>query len=142
MKNFWTVLNSTLVALSFWDGYESMTPSRLLHKNPDAVFCFTILLLTPAFALGTVEFSTRGWKVRRFARPSWNRNPFNWWGDPLQSLFISTCIMGAMTLGGAVQHPAFGSVGFWMLGAYTCTAIGLLVGQILVYRIYRECIAS
>lgn len=138
MKYLWIVLNSTLVVVAFWDGHESMTPSRLLHKNPDLILCMIILLTMPAFALGTVEFSIRGWKVSRFARPSWNRIPFNWWGDPLQSLFITTCIMGAMAVGGATQYPAFGSIGFWMLGVYSSFAIGLLVGQILVYRVYRE----
>jgi hypothetical protein len=50
--------------------------------------------------------------------------------------------MSAMATGSSVQHPAFGSIGFWTLGVYACIAIGLLVGQILVYRIYRQRIAS
>ena len=142
MKYLWIVHNSTLVALALWNGHESMTPSRLLNKNPDLTFCLIILLIMPLFALGSVEFSIRGRKVGRFARPSWDRNPFNWWGDPLQSLFITTCIMGAMAVGGATYHPAFGTTGFWMLGTYCCWAIGLALGQFLVYWIYRERIVS
>jgi len=142
MKYFWIMLNSTLVALSFWDGYKSMTPDALRRTNPDAVLCLIILLIVPVFALGIVEFSIRRWKVDRLSRPALNRNPFNWWGDPLQSLFISTCLMGATAIGSATQHPIFGSIGFWTLGVYSSFAIGLLVGQILVYRIYRQRIAS
>ena len=65
-------------------------------------------------------------------------HPLNWWGDPLQSLFISTCIMGSTAIGSALRHPTIGSIGFWTLAVYVCFALGLLVGQILVYRIYRE----
>jgi hypothetical protein len=70
--------------------------------------------------------------------PSTNRNPLNWWHDPLQSLFVSTCVMASMTLGGALRHPAIGSVGFWTVATYASFAVGLLVGQILVHRIYRD----
>jgi hypothetical protein len=142
MKYFWTMLNWILVALSFWGGYKSMTPERLRHTNPDALLCLIILIITPVFAFGIVEYSIRRWKVDQLAWPTWTRNPFNWWGDPLQSLFISTCLMGAMAIGSATQHPTFESVGFWTLGMYSCSAIGLLVGQILVYRIHRRRIAS
>jgi hypothetical protein len=48
----------------------------------------------------------------------------------------------AMALGNALQRPIFGSPGFWTIGVYACFAIGLFVGQILVYRIYRQGIAS
>jgi len=142
MKYLWIAFNSTLVAVGLWDGYESLTPDRLQRKNPDAILCLAILLILPVFSIGIVGYSIKRWKVDRLSRPTWNRNPFNWWGDPLQSLFITTCITGAMTVGGATQYPAFGSVGFWMLGMYSSSAIGLLVGQILVYRIYRQRITA
>ena len=142
MKYFWIVLNSALVALSVWGGYSSMTPERLRRTNPDEVLCLIVLLIVPVFALGIVGYSISRRKVDRLSRPRWNRNPFNWWGDPLQSLFISTCSMGAAAIGSAIERPTFGSVGFWTLGVYSCFVIGLLVGQILVYRIYRQRIAS
>lgn len=141
MKYLWIILNSTLVALAFLGGYNSMTPDRLRHTNPDLVACVSILLAMPLFAVWIVRYSIRRWKKDQLRRPSWSRNPLNWWGDPLQSLFVSTCIMGAMAIGSAVQHPVFGSVGFWTLGVYCCFTIGLLVGQILVYRIFRQRIA-
>jgi tellurite resistance protein TehA-like permease len=141
MKYLWAALNFNLVGLALLGGYNSMNPDELRHTNPDPVLCLIVLLIMPLFAVVSVAYSLRRWKSDPLNRPSWTRNPFNWWGDPLQSLFVSTCIMGAMAAGSAVQHPAFGSVGFWILGVYLCFTIGLLVGQLLVYRIFRQRIA-
>jgi len=141
-RYFWITLNSVLIALAFRGGYVSLTPDRLHHTNPGPILCSIILLITPAFVVWTVAYSIRRWKSDPLLRPSWSRNPLNWWRDPLQALFISTCIMTAMAIGSVLQRPTFGSVGFWTLGVYGCFAIGLFVGQILVYRIYRQRIAS
>jgi hypothetical protein len=142
MKYFWLVLNTALVVLAFRGGYVSMNPDRLRHTNPDATLCLIAVLITPPFTVGCVAYSIRRWKTDPLFRPSWSRNPFNWWGDPLQALFVYTWVMVAVTLGSGVQHPSFGSVGFWTLGVYSSVAIGLVAGQILVYRIYRQHIAS
>ena len=138
MKNSWYVVNVALVALALLGGYQSLAPERLRHTNPDGIACGLILLVIPLFAIGSVSYSIRRWNHSRLARPSFSRNPLNWWHDPLQSLFISTCIMVSTTIGSALRHPAIGSVGFWTLGVYACFALGLVVGQVLVYRIYRE----
>ena len=55
-----------------------------------AIFWGLILVTTPLFALLTVNYSVR--RVRRcnvdkLRRPSFDRDPLNWWFDPLQSLF-------------------------------------------------------
>jgi hypothetical protein len=142
MKHFWVVLNSVLIALALRGGYASLTPDRLRHANLDPVLCSIILVITPLFVVCTVTYSIQRWKSVPLPRPSLNRNPLKWHRDPLQALFISTSIFAAMAIGSAVRQPTFGSVGFWMLGVYVCFAIGLLVGQILVYRIYRQRIAS
>lgn len=142
MLNLWFVLNSILVVLGFWNGYRSMSPDRLRHYNPEPVLCVVLLLVMSLFAVLSVKFSLQRLGSRPLLRPSWNRNPLNWRRDPLQSLLVLTCMMFAMTIGSAVQHPGFGSAGFWMLCAYACFAAGLLAGQILVYRIYRQQITS
>lgn len=138
MKNAWYVINIALVTLALPGGYNSLSPEKLRNKNPDLIFCGLILLVTPLFALWSVNYSIRRWNRSRLARPSLSRNPLNWWHDPLQSLFISTCVMVSMAIGGALRRPTIGSVGFWMVATYGCLALGLFVGQILVYRIYRE----
>jgi hypothetical protein len=138
MKNIWYVINIALVALALPGGYNSLSTEKLRNTNPDAIVCGLILLVTPLFAVGSVSYSIRRWNHSRLARPSLSKNPLNWWHDPLQSLFISTCIMVSTAIGSALRHPTIGSVGFWTLAVYACFALGLLVGQILVYRIYRE----
>jgi hypothetical protein len=143
MRYIWYAVNIGSVTLAPWGGYASMAPERLRHTNPDAIACVSILVMMPLFALGSVYYSVRRWKGgNRLSRPSWDRNPLNWWGDPLQSLFISTCILATTAIGSALRRPTLGSVAFWTFGVYVCFAIGLLVGQVLVYRVYREQIAT
>jgi hypothetical protein len=119
-------------------GYVSLAPERLRHVNPDAVLCSLILLTTPLFALGTVRYSVRVCNVDRLRRPSLDRNPLNWWYDPLQSLFITTCNIAAMAVGSLLHEPTGSSVALWMVAMYFCTTFGLVIGQALVYRVYRE----
>ena len=137
IKTIWFVLNISLLALSVRQGYASLAPEQLRHVNPDAVFCSLILLTLPLFALGTVRYSIRRWNVEKLRRPSLDRNPLNWWFDPLQSLFITTCNIAAMGVGSLLRR-ATGSVAFWMVATYFCTFFGLVVGQVLVYRVYRD----
>lgn len=138
MKNVWYVVNITLVTLGLRGGYSSVAPENLRNTNPDAIFCGLILLTTPLFALWSVDYSIRRWRHDNLLRPSFHRNPLNWWHDPLQSLFISTCVALSMAIGGALRRPAIGSVGFWMVAMYSCLAVGFVTGQVLVYRLYRK----
>jgi len=86
VKTIWLVVNVSLVALSVRQGYASLAPEQLRHVNPDAVFCSAILLTLPLFALFTVLLFVRRCNVDKLRRPSFDRNPLNWWYDPLQSL--------------------------------------------------------
>jgi|GEM_PF-2822768 len=149
MTRIWQVLNAFLVADGLWGGYKTTRPQTLSRTNPDAILCGILLIGMPAFALGAVYYSKRRWdrdnmilaRPFRLRRPSWSRNPINWWGDPLQSLFISMCVMGAMAIGASLRRPAFGSIGFWTFGVYCCVAIGLYAGQLLARRVFREYLA-
>lgn len=138
MKTIWYIVNTGCVMWALWGGYRSTAPDRLQHANPDLRLCFVLLLIMPLFSLGIVYYSIRRWRQDTVQRPSWHRNPINWWGDPLQALFISTCFVASMAIGAALRHPAIGSVGFWMLGVYYSVGIGLLIGQLLVYRVFRR----
>ena len=96
-----------------------------------------ILIIMPLFVIGAVYYPIRCW-VNRLPRPSWSRNSVNWWQDPLQSWLMSTCATAMMAMGAALRRPAKGSVGFWILGVYCSVAMGLALGQLVVYRIYRR----
>jgi hypothetical protein len=151
MKNTWSIVNIGFVALGFWGGYRCVAPKALLHANPDPIMCGILLVIVPAFALGTVYYSKYRWsqenkmlplRLFKLLRPSWDRSSFNWWDDPLQSLFISTCYMASMAFGAAVRRPEIGSIGFWMLGSFFSIAAGLVAGQLLIYRLYHRYIAK
>jgi hypothetical protein len=105
--------------------------------NPDIIFCPIILVTMPLFALGTVFYSIRSKKCETFQRPSWNRNPINWWYDPLQSLFISSLAGAGLAIGSSLRLSKGNETGFWLFVSYCCMAIGLWIGQLLVYRILR-----
>lgn len=141
IKVIWFVVNVSLVLLSVRQGYMSLAPEQLHHVNPDAVFCSLILLTLPLFALGTVYYSVRRCNVDKLRRPSLDRNPVNWWFDPLQSLFMFTCMVAAMAIGGLLRRPS-GPVAFCMVAMYFCLTFGLVIGQILVYRIYRDWVVA
>jgi tellurite resistance protein TehA-like permease len=141
IKVIWFVVNISLVALSVRQGYMSLAPEQLRHVNPDAVFCSLILLTLPLFALGTVHYSVRRCNVDKLRRPSLDRNPLNWWFDPLQSLFMFTCNVAAMAVG-SLLHRRTGSVAFWMVAMYFCLTFGLVIGQVLVYRVYRDWVVA
>jgi hypothetical protein len=138
MKNIWYVVNIALVGFALLFGYYSSSPENLRHANPDAISCGAVLLIMPVFAIFSVHYSMRRWTHGRLARPSLSRKIGNWKQDPLQRLFLAMWGAAFMAIGAALRRPTIGSVGFWMLALYVCAALGLLVGQILVNRIYRE----
>jgi hypothetical protein len=137
MKHIWRISNIVFVVLGLWGGYASMSPQRLRQTNPDGILCLILLVIMPLFALGCVYYSIRSGKCKTLRRPSWDRYAINWWDDPLQSLLVTTCVMSAMAIGSAFRLPASGAVGFWTFAVFCCFAVGLTIGQFLVYRIFR-----
>jgi hypothetical protein len=77
MKNIWYIINIALIALAVPAGYHSLSPEKLRNKNPDLILCGLILLVTPVFALLSVNYSIRRWNQARLGRPSFGRNPLN-----------------------------------------------------------------
>lgn len=144
MKHVWQLLNVVYIVLGLLGGYSSMAPERLRHTNPDPILCGILLILMPVFALAAVYYTVqRSSKdivpsACKLRRPGWNRNPLNWWGDPLQSLFIAGSFMAAMAVGAALRRPTFGSVAFWTVGAYCCMAVGLRIGELFASRVFRR----
>ena len=145
LKYLWWVINTGLAVASLFAGYNSMQPAQLSHENPDLIFCIATLVTTSLAPLGGVAYAVKRYGAySSFRRPSWGRSPLNpnFWEDPLQSLFITTMMMLATAIGASIWWPAFGSVGFWTVSFYFCFVLGLAVGQLLVYRIYRKRITS
>jgi hypothetical protein len=138
MPNAWRILTFVLIGLSLWTGYSEMKPENLRHANPDAIFCTIVLMGMIVFSLGSVSYSVSGAKQTTLHRPSWRRFSIDWWRDPLQLLFESSCFTGAMAVGAAFRLPGTTETGFWMFMFFLCMFLGLLIGQLTVYVVYRE----
>jgi hypothetical protein len=130
----WALVNIALVLLSAWTGYAEMSPTKLSHMNPDLAFCLTLLVMTPIFVIGTMAISRND----AFAWPSWGRSPLRWQSDPLQAIFISTCISLGLFVGTCLRLRNSGPVGFWLAASFGSLFVEFLIGQALAYVIYRE----
>jgi len=142
MKLFWAALNLVSIGLSVWIGYAEMEPQRLSQANPDAVFFTSVLLTMIFFPVATVWYSIRFEKQTTLHRPSWRRFGRDWWHDPLQCLFFTCWCTGAMVLGAALRLRGTSQTGFWMFMFFVAMFLGLLIGQVVAYIVFREHIAE
>ena len=134
----WSLFNVALLGLSVWTGYSQMAPEKLAHSNPDVIFCTATLVGTIAFSFAAVWYSISRARQQTLRRASWRRFSINWWHDPLQCLFLSCCVAGAMALGAAFRLPGSSVTGFWMFMFFVCLFLGLLIGQLATYAVHRE----
>lgn len=135
MKGFiWAIVNALLVLSSFLGGYRSMAPEKLVSAHGDIYMCAVILVVMPWFPLLIMNVA----KSDRFRKPSWDRFPLNWWRDPLQALFVSTCCVFALALGGTLRVSGSGNEGVATVLSFWCIAIALSLGQWMGYAIYRD----
>jgi hypothetical protein len=141
-KHLYKILNLTVFGLSISAGVSEMDPKELLHSNPDWIFCSAILLLMPVFTVGIVQYSISRSAQSFLRRPSWNRFSLSWWGDPLQCLFQTTYSTAAVVIGSATRFPSTTMTGHWMFAAWMATFLGLVAGQVIVYRLYRSRLAG
>jgi hypothetical protein len=142
MKYVWQIVNVGLVILSTITGYFSMSSQNLQGVNPDVIYCSIIFVTMPIFAVGSVFYSVHTKKCETLQRPSWNRHGLSWWYDPLQALFLTNFFFGGLAVGSAFHLSGTSETGFWLFISYYCMAIGLLIGQFLVYRIFRSRIVA
>ena len=134
----WGYVNIGLVALGLPSGYTSLSPERLANTNPDLIFCAAVLVGTIIVCVGGTYYSVFKLGHTSLRRPSWNRNPFKIWYDPLQ--FIAVCIAasGAGVLGALARLPSIGRMGFWTMAVDCSMLLGLILGMAIVFRIFRS----
>jgi len=142
MRRLWIALNVALIGFSVWTGYSEMERENLRQANPDASFCTIVFVTMILFSLDSVWYSISGAKQTTLRRPSWRRFSIDWWHGPLQCLFGSCCVTGAMAVGAAFRLSGASSTGFWMFIFFVAMFVGLLIGQLAVYAVYREHIAE
>jgi hypothetical protein len=135
LKFLWLIVNVAAIPLGCWTGYAEMAPERLRGTNPDQYLCLAVIIGMPLFVVGML-WTARS-RCSSFRRPSWYRNPFRW-NDPLQALFITTLAMFGWAIGCQIRISGSGSIGFWTVMTYWCIFIGLVIGQVLGYLIFRK----
>ena len=137
MRRVWhTVFIGLVATLHLWVGYHEMKPQQLARTNPDGLFCALVLVTTSLIPLGTVWMS--GGKQLTLRRPSWRRFSLEWQNDPLQYFFLISFFAGCLVVGAAFQLPGTSETGLWMFMFFICLFFGSVIGQLLVYRVYRE----
>ena len=139
-RQFWVGIYVVLALFALWSGYDSLAPERTAHTNSDWVFLGSVFAVTCVFPIGMMAYSRRI-GVRQFRRPSLDRHPFSWWYDTLQPLRVVS-VGTALTFVGAcfaLRHADHrGVMMFWF---YAALALGLFIGERIVYLVYRERIA-
>ena len=138
VKYFWRILNLGLVACCIWGGYVLVGFDAQQHPIEDWLACPFLFVLASLFAFISVWYAIAFSKCNTLTRPSWNRLSINWRNDPLQCLAISTCNMVAFSFGGMMRLPSQTRPQFLDVAMFCSGMLGFLVGQALVYRIYRH----
>jgi len=134
----WQVVNTLSVIASLYAGWAVMQAEALRGTNLDAIFCGIIFAVMLLFPLGAVSYSIFGAKQETLRRPSWSRSSLDWWHDPLQCLLLSSCFVGGMSVGAVFHLKGTTAAGFWMFMAFCGMFAGLVIGQLIVYAVFRD----
>jgi hypothetical protein len=126
----WLIFNLSEIALGAYMGLRIELSSNPDVTNSSGLLCIGLLVTMTIFVLGVVSHA-RG----RLRAPSLRRFSLNWLGDPLQALFVGTLATLALILGGVFRA---GIRGLWNLAPHVSILAGLLVGQAIVYRVFRS----
>ena len=130
----WLAFNVLLIPFSVLTGYEGLVSSKVGEAGLDYRLCGTILIMMPLFVVASVRFAA----VRPFRKPTWDRFPFNWRGDPLQSLFVASGCSLAIVVGSLLRLFESGMAAIGSVSVSASIFVGLVLGQILVYWMYRK----
>ncbi len=132
------MLNSLLILLSVIAGYSMSVRSARPHESEDWLACPLICLGAIIFSIASVSFS----QADDLRRPSMNRQPLDWRYDPLQSLCITTFISLAWAIGAALSLFSVGANALIVFSMFMSSVIGLSLGQLTIYKIYRRRIVA
>ena len=139
-RSLWLTIYSIAAILTLWGGYRSLDPAQTARTNADWIFVSITFVLTCLFPLGAMAYS-RSIGVQEFRRPSLDRHPFGWWHDTLQPLRASLVAAVLYLVGACFALPHTDARGVMILWFYAASALGLLMGERLVYVIFRTRIA-
>lgn len=138
----WRAANVGLLLLALAGGYGSMSPDRLARSNVDAIACLAVLFGAVVVSVGGPLYALKAHDPPGLRRPSWRRNPFLIWRDPLQFLALASLMMLADTVGCLIRLPQTAAGGFWTAMTGFSIFLGLVIGQAITYRLFRGRIVS
>ena len=145
MKHFWRAVNIGFVAFCAWSGYWGVAPERAYdHRSvvpvgpgyaPISFSCVVIFLMCGIYSF--VTFRNACLQGSTFRLPSLDRNPFRPLSDPLQALVIPLTALLAATVVATVRFLFGSSLGLGAIVFLCSWDIGILVGALIGYAIYR-----
>jgi len=153
MKHFWRAMNVSLIVFCAWSGYWAVAPERLndhgfirsvVPVGPNyAPISFSSAVVFVMFGISSfVAFRRACLKGSSFYLPSWDRNPFREVGDPLQALVISLIGLVSGTVAATLRFLFGSSLGLGAILFLCAWDIGLLLGAVIGYVIYRPRIVA
>lgn len=138
MAKPWPWIYAVLVLLCGHGGYRMV---RDAGEMPSGVDWGAAAVTFAAFTIAPLLLAAYGFhhsRRERMLRPSWDRHPFGWWTDTLQPLRFAVVLGLALAAGAALALPSAdeqGRMAFFILAAI---ASGIIIGERLVYVIYRS----
>lgn len=138
MKYAGVILNAIFIAFVGYGGYEATSPERLGGNNPEWILVPIVVVLTPLAVIGLVADAIYGAQCERLRPASWRRFSLSWRRDPLQ--VVNLCIVAgtAACFGAGLHLSSRDAVGVWMFAIYVAMLIGLILGRLISYTVFRS----
>ena len=137
MRRLWNIIYSAGAVYCFAAGYATLSPANSADTNADFVFVTLTFAICGIFPSGAMGFSHL-LGVRKFRKPSLERQPLGWWYDTLQPIRVSLASALCLCLGSSFALPRAGHQGVMMFWFYVAMTAGLFIGERIVYRLYSK----
>jgi len=143
VPRFWRFIYAVSFFLSLIQGYRSVLPGQV--KDTDAEWFLVPLaflggLILPLFFMAYSRY--RRGAVEVYRRPTFDRWPLGWWNDTLQPIRLTLIGSVLQVIGAVLALPRVDQRGAMVFGMYAALAVGLTLGERLVYRVFTDRIAA
>jgi membrane protein DedA with SNARE-associated domain len=142
MKNIGRLLNLAAGAICLTAGYLLAANASQPYSNEDWLACPLLFILACLFVFLCAWRSLYFAKCKTLPRPSLNRFSLSWRDDPLQCLAGSTVNITAIAIGVAIRSAILVHPQFLFASMFFSGALGACLGQVIVYKIYRDRISA
>jgi len=141
MGRIWKAIYLIAGVACLLSGYHSLTPDSNHTSDPGW------FLGTAAFSVGclfpiAVMAYARHRGVKKFYRPSMDRQPLGWWNDTLQPIRVTLVFSFLGFAGACFALPHTDKAGAAMAWYYGGAALGSFIGERLVYRLFAKSISD